>query len=121
MIDTNKCPICSEKLKNRKLKNHYLYFVENISDYIEKTCSNGMNHTVQIFTDVKTKKIHLLKTSLSHDYSKFIEFDFLNSKSRISYFKLGIPEYINIKKLINPDFPKLINIKDKVNTYVNFI
>lgn len=121
MIDTKNCPICNQKLKNRNLKDHYLYFVDNVSDYTEKVCSNGINHTIQIFTDSKTKKIHLLKTSISHDYSKFIEIDFLNSKSRISYFKLGKPEYVNVKKIIYPDFPNLKSIKDKVDTYVKFI
>jgi hypothetical protein len=120
MKDTLYCPICNNKLKNKKLKNQNLYLINNCSDYIERTCSDGFNHTLQFFTEQKTKKVHLLKTSLNHNYSKFIEIDYLNNKSRISCFKMGKPEYIEIDKVIDTDFPKLDNLKNKINTYVAF-
>lgn len=121
MIDTLLCPICSNKLRNRNIKNHYAYAIDNVSNYIERTCSGGMNHSLQMLTEQDTKKVHFLKTSLNHTYSRFIEIDFLNNKSRISCLKLGKPEYIEIKKIFTPDFPELSVLKEKVETLVTFL
>jgi len=120
MNDTLYCPVCNNKLKNKNLPNQKLYAVDNQSDYIERTCSSGFNHSLRFFTDKKTKKVHLLKTSISPNYSRFIEIDFLNHKSKISCFKMGESEAININKIIEPDFPNLSNLKNKVDVYVKF-
>lgn len=121
MIDTLNCPICNNRLKNKKFNEHYLHIANNVSNYIERTCKSGMNHSLQFFTEESTKKVHLLKVSLSPNYSRFIEIDYLNSKCRISCLKMGQPEYIELKKIIAPDFPNLSILKEKVETLVTFL
>lgn len=121
MLDTLHCPVCNLKLKNKKLNNYHLHSVNNISDYFERNCTNGMNHFVQMFTHQKSKEVHFLKTSLAPNFTRFIEIDFLNKKSRISCFKMGQPEYIEVKKIMSPDFPFLNSLKEKVETFVTFL
>jgi len=120
MIDTLFCPVCNLKLKNRKL-DQYIFYIENSSNYIERTCSNGMNHVLQILVDKKTKDVHWLKMSLSDNFSKFIEIDYLNNKSKITFFHKKNKEFIDLPKVIEPDFSNLNSLKEKVNTYVKFL
>jgi len=117
MHDTLYCPICNNKLKNKKLINYKSYFIGNISNYIQRTCTNGMNHTLQFITEEKTKKVHSLKTSLNELYSRFIEIDFVNYKSRISFFNFGKPDHLIINNIFDLDFPNLKKIKEKVEIY----
>lgn len=121
MDDTLTCPICGNRLRTKNLSDHNLYFVENKANYVERTCTTGMNHCLQLFSEDPSKKIHLLKIALNPQYSRFIEIDLLNSKSRIICFKFGKPEYINIPNLIEPDFPDLIKLKEKVALYIAFL
>ena len=119
MQDTKYCPICSNKLKNLTCKNYYLYFVNQSSNYVRRSCTHGMNHNFQIFTDLKSKKVSFVKVSLIHDYSKFLEMDLVNNKSRI----LCIGEqknyqYIELPKTFIPDFPDMKNLKEKLNKYI---
>lgn len=123
MDDTKKCPVCGLKLRTINLKNKFLHGVGKQSDYIERCCTKGINHTVQFFSDKKTGKIDFMKLSLSNNYSKFLEIDFINRKCRISCYKSGQPgktEYIDINKMIFPDFPNLTDLKLKVNMYITF-
>lgn len=120
MADTLNCPICSSKLRTVRLTNKFLFGVNKSSNYIERTCSLGMNHSLQFFTDEKTKKIDFIKISLNHKYSRFIELDFHNQKSKISCLKSGKAEYIEVPRLLEPDFPNLEKLKEKVSVIVSF-
>lgn len=102
----SQCPICAGKLRSVKW---YSYF--------ESTCA-GTNHTIRFYTDIKTNNITKLKCSLNPEYTQFIEFDFDNKECRVICYKNSIPYYINIPKMLIPDFPDLISLKDKVATYV---
>jgi hypothetical protein len=119
MHDMLICPICNAKLRNIRLPGKYLYGVGKIANYIERTCV-GMNHSLQLFADESTNQVDWIKISLNPKYSKFIEIDFLNQKCRIICTKNSKPEYININKMIEPDFPSLEKLKEKINLYVAF-
>ena len=120
MHDTKVCPICGLKMRTINLKNRLLHLVNKQSDYIERTCSKGLNHTLMLFTDYKTGQVDFIKLSLNPKYSKFLEIDFINQKCRISCKKDGKTENIEINKMIYPDFPELTDLKSKVNLYVTF-
>ena len=107
MEDTLTCPICNNKLRN-------LYLIDF---QIERTCV-GINHTLQFI--VKNKQVLFLKTSLESNYSKFIDIDFVDKKCKIIMLKMSKPFYIEIPKLLEPDFPLLLSLKEKVSLYVTF-
>lgn len=118
MDDTLHCPICGNKLRNVK-KNGPLHAIGKEGNYVERTCT-GMNHVLQIFTETKTKKVDLLKLSLNPKYSRHLEIDYYNQKCRISCAKDGQYEYIPIDRMIEPDFPNLEKLKEKVAVYITF-
>lgn len=120
MHDTLTCPICGNKLRSIKQNNKHLHQVGKTADYIERTCSDGMNHSLQIFVDESNNKVDLLKLSLNPKYSRFLEIDFHNQKCRINCLKEGKPEYIEIKKMLEPDFPDLLKLKEIVSMYIVF-
>lgn len=91
-----------------------------ISDYAKRICSNGRNHIITFWTDKFTKQIDLMKISLNPKYSRFLEIDFINQKCRIICAKDGEYEYIEIPKMINPDFPELTKLKERISLYVVF-
>lgn len=90
------------------------------ADYVERTCSSGMNHVIQLFADSNTKKVDFIKLSLNPKYSRYLEIDFLNQKCRINCMKDGKAEYIEVPKMIIPDFPNLVRLKERVSLYVVF-
>jgi hypothetical protein len=120
MDDTSTCPICDNKLRTVWLVNKYLYPISKAANYAERTCATGMNHSLQLFTDTATNKIDFLKLSLNPKYSRYLEIDFVNQRCRISCLKEGKPEYIEIEKMIEPDFPHLTKLKEKVSMYIVF-
>lgn len=121
MNDILHCPICNSKLKNSKMNNNFLpHYISKSGKFIQRTCSEGMNHTLIFFTDVESKKIVYLKTSLNHKYSKFIDVNFFNSTSKIYCFKMGQLQEINIPKALEIDFPSMEKLKEKVNALVTF-
>jgi len=120
MNDTLLCPICGNKLRSLRLKDKYLHSIDKTANYQERTCSQGMNHSLQIFTDEETGKIDFLKMSLNPKYSRYVEIDFFNLKSRINCLKVGKPYYIDIPKMIDPDFPELLKLKERISLYVTF-
>jgi len=79
-----------------------------------------MNHNIQFYVDGYTGKVDFLTLSLDHKYSKYIEFDFVNQKCKISCFKNGQMQYINVPKIIIPDFPKLTALKERISMYITF-
>jgi len=92
---------------------------EKVGSWKERTCT-GPNHSLQIFSDVNTKKVDLLTLSLNPKYSRYLEIDFVNEKCRINCMKDGKSEYIHIDKMIEPDFPSLTKLKERVSLYVVF-
>lgn len=120
MDDCLACPICANKLKNIKFCNKFFSPPLSNSNYIIRTCHAGMNHSLQFYFNDDSKLIDFLKISLSPNYSKYIEIDFLNKKSRINCYKNGKHEYISIPKMIKPDFPALTKLKEKVAMLITF-
>lgn len=120
MNDSKTCPICNNKFKNKTLKKFNL-IPDNPSDYIQRNCSHGLNHSLQIYLNLKSKKIDKLKTSLNKNYSRYFEIDFVNNKSKIYCLKNSETEIININRIIEPDFPNLTLLKHKVECLVNFM
>jgi hypothetical protein len=119
MDDTLACPICGDKFRNLNLPNKFLHDINKTADYVERTCT-GMNHCLQLFSDIATKQVDFLKLSLNAKYSRYLDIDFLNQKCRISCLKDSKPEYIEIPKMIVPDFPHLTKLKERVSMYVVF-
>lgn len=119
MDDCVNCLICGNKLKNINLKNYNLLLINKISNYTERTCA-GINHSLQLWSDKSTSKIDFLRFSLDSNYSKFLEIDYVNKKSRLSCWKNSMPKFIYFNKIIEPDFPKLSNLIDKLSTYLLF-
>ena len=120
MDDILTCPICGNKMRTHHHKNKLLYPTGKTANYAERICSSGHNHVITIWVDKATKQIDFIKLSLNPKYSRFLEMDFVNQKSRISLQKDGEEEVINIPKMIRPDFPELTKLKEKVNLYVVF-
>jgi len=118
MDDSLHCPICQNKFRNIK-KNGPLHAIGKSGNYIERTCT-GMNHSLQLFTNTRTKKVDFLKLSLNPKYSRFLEIDYHNQRCRISCFKDGKPEYIDIPRLIEPDFPSLEKLRETISTFICF-
>lgn len=120
MDDTLVCPICENKLRTIRITNKHLFPVNKTANYAERTCSEGMNHSLQLFTDEETGQIDFLKISLNPKYSRYIEIDFINQKCRINCMKNGKSEYIDVPKMIEPDFPALVKLKERVSLYIVF-
>lgn len=98
----------------------FLPSASKASDYIERTCVHGRNHAIQFFTEEATGKVDFLKISLSPKYSRYLEINYTTETCRISCMKAGKTEYINIEKMIEPDFPDLVKLKERVGLYVVF-
>ena len=120
MDDTVSCPICGNKMRTVHLTSKFSHTVNKTANYTERVCSSGMNHTLQLFTDKATNKVDLIILSLNHKYSRYLEIDYVNQKSRIMCAKESKIEYIEIDKILEPDFPDLTKLKEKVSLYVVF-
>ena len=120
MEDTTACPICKNKLRTIKLPERLLYPVSKISSFLERTCGLGMNHSLQFFVDLETGKVDFLKLSLNPKYSRFLEVDFVNQKCRIACYRNSEPQYVEIPKMVELDFPNLEKLKERISLYVTF-
>ena len=120
MDDMLHCPICGNKFRNSHHTRKLLHPVGKTAAYAERICSSGHNHVITIWVDKATKQVDLINLSLKPNYSRFLEMDFVNQKCRITCVKDGEKEYIDIPKMIIPDFPDLTKLKEKVNLYVVF-
>jgi hypothetical protein len=112
MKDSTLCPICNNPLRskfNQHILNSNLLFTS-------RNCTKGLNHSLQFFSN--SSLIHLLKFSLTPNYSKFIILDFINSTSTIKFFSPDLS--ISINKIILPDFPSLSSLKEKVDLILTF-
>lgn len=119
MDDTLNCPICGLKMRTINLDGKFLHHTQKLANYAERTCV-GMNHTLRMFTDKESDKVDFLSLSLNPKYSRFLEINFVDQRCRINCMKEGESTYIDIPKMIEPDFPKLIKLKEKVSLYVVF-
>ena len=113
------CPICGNKMRNRKHVVSLHYINGRDGEYTERLC-NGVNHTIQIFVSEKENTVDFVRISLDPKYSKLIEIDYYNQKCSISCMKNGVADVIKIDKMIEPDFPDLEKLKEKVSLYVTF-
>jgi uncharacterized protein YbaR (Trm112 family) len=120
MDDVLHCPICGNKLKTNHHTNKLLHPTGKTVDYAERICSEWPNHILAIWTDKASKKVDLLKFSLNPKYSRFLEIDYVNQKCRIICTKEGEIQNIEIPKMIEPDFPDLEKLKERVSLYVVF-
>lgn len=119
MDDTATCPICGRKLRTVNLDNKLLHAVNKTANYAERSCIQA-SHLLQLFSDKATNQVDFINLSLNPKNSRYLEIDFVNEKCRISCMKNGMPEYIDIPKMIIPDFPLLEKLKEKVNLFVVF-
>jgi len=106
-------------MRTMKSENMYLPSAEKTSTFFERTCA-GPNHSVQFFTDAETKLVDVLKFSLDPKYSRYLEIDYINKRCRIFCMKNGEAKYIHIPKMIEPDFPDLEKLKERISMYVVF-
>lgn len=120
MDDTLACPICRNKLRTTNSTDLLLHRTGKISDYAERVCTRGKNHAIQFFTDLKTGEVDFLTISLNPKYSRFLEIDFVNRRCYALLFKDGVREVVGIPKMIEPDFPDLEKLKEKISMYVVF-
>lgn len=119
MEDTTACPICEKKMRTVKVEDMYLPPVGKIGSFFERTCS-GPNHSVQFYTNESTKLVDMLKFSLDPKYKRYLEIDYINRRCRIYCMKDGEAKYIHIPKMVEPDFPNLEKLKEKISMYVIF-
>jgi hypothetical protein len=120
MEDTLCCPICNKKLRNIRLVDHHMPTLGKTSNFVQRTCMLGQNHGLHFFVDEVTGKVDLLKVSLTHQYNRFVEINYILNKIRISCLKDGQPNYIEIAKILEPDFPDLTKLKERVGIYLVF-
>lgn len=119
MEDSLTCPICGTKLTNLRLNNRYLAMLDKKSNYVDRNCPTGVNHSFNHLVDENTGKVDWVK--LSYEPGKrWIEINNVTNKSRIVCMKDGVSEYIDISKQLEPDFPDLVKLKEKVSIYVLF-
>jgi hypothetical protein len=112
--DTLLCPICQEKLRNIKTFRVFDHLEHQL--YTERTCSR-LNHMVMFFTNEQTKQVDFLKMSLNPKYSRFLEVNFLDQTCRVSLMNENVPDYIQIPKMVELDFPSLTKLKEKIELY----
>lgn len=117
MDDTLVCPVCKNKLTNINLYNKRLF--NKISNYVERTCI-GINHTLRLYTELVSNNVDFLKLSLSPKYSIFVEINYIDNNTRIQCLKENKSKYIDIPKILIPDFPDLIELKKRISLYITF-
>ena len=118
MQDILTCPICGDKLRSIKRKNKIFDLNQN-AYYVERLCIQHINHFIQFFVDEESNKVDLINISLSSNRSRFVRINFYKNISKVqSNFPL-LNEVV-IPKIIEPDFPDLIMLKDKIKLYVTF-
>lgn len=120
MDDMQCCPICGGKLQNKRSKNIFFNFLNKKSTYTSKTCVDGHAHYLNFLVDENTKQIDWMKVSLPKPSLRFIEINYVLKVCRIACVKDGKSEYINLNKLLVPDFPNLTKLSEDVAIFVIF-
>ncbi len=119
MIDTSVCPICFSKLDSIKRIHTHITYINNTANYYKKDCKYGY-HIFQSFLNIETNQLDYIYLSIPPYFTTFMYMDLLNNKSKIMCFKCGIPQEIHVPGIIQPDFPSLIKLREKVSKYVLF-
>ncbi len=118
MDDFTICPICGNKL--RTLHNVSIFVGKEKQLTSERTCTKGMNHSLMIHTNPDTGKVVKIKISLSANYSKFIEVDYILNKSTIMCIKDSNINPIILNKILDIDFNELEKLRKKVDMLIAF-
>lgn len=118
MQDTLYCPICGDKMRSKK-EQAYVLILNKDSNFIERTCT-GLNHCIQIVTDLTSKEVDFIKISLNRNFSRFIFIDFVNNSSDVVCLKKSIKQSFEVSKALIPDFPDLKELKRIVSLYIKF-
>lgn len=117
MDDTIWCPLCQNKFRNLILKDKLYHPLSKTSSFIERSCFNNKNHYMQLVTDLTTNQVDFLKFSLDPSYNKFITINYFNNECILTLVNNTV---IKIPKIIEPDFPLLLKLKQQVNLYSVF-
>jgi hypothetical protein len=107
-------------MRNLNMNNKYSYQLGKQYSYIERSCHNKKNHYVQLFTNKETKRVDYIKFSLDPKYSKTIEINYYKRKCILHLITDNKTHTIDIPKIIEPDFPSLIKLKQQVSLYSLF-
>jgi hypothetical protein len=116
MDDTTLCPICNSKMRTLHQNNKLCYPLNKIYSYIERSCTYGKNHYIQLFSSKETGKVDFIKFALGPRYDKRIEVDFIKSTSKLYLFENTV-KIIEIPKLMETDFPNLLKLKQQIKLY----
>jgi transcription elongation factor Elf1 len=116
MKDTKHCPICNLKLLN---SNKQIDPITKKLRYVRRIC-NGTNHFFQMHVDAILNRVDMLRVSLDPYYSKSLEVYYTANKSCIIYAKNSVEEVIKIDRILDIDFPDMLKLKEKVDTYLIF-
>lgn len=119
MNDTTRCFLCYSQLKS--LKNCYNKQYKKY--WLKRYCQANINHTCVFYTDSISKKIISLTITVLHNskQSMIAEFDFKDNNTTIKMLENNKEiNKIEIPKIIEPDFPKLEEFKEKIRSYVLF-
>ena len=117
MQDFLKCPICDGQFQNLRWENHYFWLIDKESNFMERKC-HGKDHSILIFTDLKTKEIDYLKISSGTKTKSFVGLDLHNQRTTIGQWQNGRPKYFNLSVLLIPDFPELTKLKEDLSKYI---
>lgn len=101
------CPICANKLKS----------AQNPDEFVQLTCRDAPAHYISFIT--KEKKILNIYLVLD-DYSA-IEIRFPFKQTIYYYNPSNSNQFLTIPKLLTPDFPSLVKLKQKLSTLRVFI
>jgi hypothetical protein len=112
------CPICNDKF-NFLYNGEYSPFSNKKCNFVVRYCG-GINHIIQIYSNEDSCEIENMLISLEDDYSCFIDINFVNNCSKISYINSKEKESnkIFVPKLLTPDFPDLEKLREKVKKYI---
>jgi hypothetical protein len=109
--------MCGNKLINLNLTDQHLPFLHKTSSFITRNCPTGISHSYLHTTDQTTGKIDWIKLSFLPS-QRWIEINYITNKSRIVCLKDGEPDYLDIGKALEPDFPAMEKLREKISLYV---
>ena len=105
MENVENCPICQEKLKESQFFN-----------FIEKSCYNGYGHWLTLLIDSNSLKVINARFCLDVNGSKIISISFKDKKTTIQFLQNSVKyNYIELDYSLEPDFPELTKLKNKIN------
>lgn len=115
MKDTLYCPICKVRMSSRKIT----WIINGIHQgpTISRLCA-GFNHFLTMY--IQGKRVAFLKVSLNAQYTRQVEIDYRSQTSSIIYPYSTFNVFTKIPKLLVPDFPNLIELKEKVDVLLAF-